>query len=72
MYKLTIKNGNDLKQKKPITNKTIENIITLQQQALVYMNNFFSINIFQAIRRLSKDDHEVIKESCVILNSFHN
>lgn len=24
--------------------------------------------MFQAIRRLSKDDHEVIKESCVILN----
>lgn len=28
----------------------------------------FSINLFQAIRRLSEDDHEVIKESCVILN----
>lgn len=32
------------------------------------MYDFFSINLFQAIRRLSEDDHEVIKESCVILN----
>lgn len=28
----------------------------------------FYIILFQAIRRLSKDDHEVIKECCVILN----
>lgn len=29
---------------------------------------FFYIYLLQAIRRLSENDHEVIKESCVILN----